>query len=87
MYILHTCLFVLLHSKIHHGKKRTKDMLAGTYSIPDTSLSFTSVLDLEGAKLICYLIYLLVFFFQKEEITICFTLYGIIRFLDLFWQF
>ena len=57
MYILHTCLFVLLHSKIHHGKKRTKDMLAGTYSIPDTSLSVTLVLELEGAELICYLIF------------------------------
>ena len=38
-------------------KKRTKDMLAGTYSIPDTSLSVTLVLELEGAELICYLIF------------------------------
>ena len=68
MYILHTCLFVLLHSKIHHGKKRTKDMLAGTYSIPDTSLSVISVLDLEGPELICYLIYVLVFFFRKKKL-------------------
>ena len=48
----YTYMFMLLHSKIHHGKKGQRTCLLVCISIPDTSVSVNSVFKLEGAEFI-----------------------------------